>query len=220
MKKDLWKDQFERIQRYAVRIRRYISFVPYDRPADFFVDDVHAFFVEVHSFKDWLKNDPSYTDYDGSEIESFITSKFELSLCADLANGKKHLQCTTRKGTSITGYHLRYIIEAILTPDGDCERQIAVSSRRKAPSKVSGEGGDFTIIPSTKDLDKTKADWLKNGFAQEDIEFIMYVDIEHEGKGLDYDDGIADFADDVIDLWYEFIKDRRPGFNRSPQPEF
>lgn len=203
MEKDIWKEQLERIKRYAERVRSVIYYVKYDRPADFFVDDVHAFFVECHSFKDWLINDPSYDDYSKREIENFVTCNFELALCADVANGKKHLVCHNRRNRNDPRALLRYCIEAILTPEGDPERQVNVGIK---PS-------EFTISPNTKGLDETRAQWLDQGFAQDDIEFCMYVDIECEEKLLDYSDGIADFADDAINLWVEFIRRRRPGFS-------
>ena len=204
MENDIWIEQFERMKRYASRVRQLIYQVTYDRSANFFVDDVHAFFVECHSFKDWLRNDKSFTEYTNREIEAFVSQNYELCLCADIANGKKHLVCDNRRIKHIPeSQHLRYGIEAILTPDGDPEQQVVVSCLDEA----------FTVSPNTTGLDDTRDSWLEQKFNQEDINFLMYVDIKRAGKLLDYDDGIADFADDVIELWAKFIQKRRPSFD-------
>ena len=195
MENDIWIEQFERMKRYASRVRQLIYQVTYDRSADFYVDDVHAFFVECHSFKDWLRNDKSFNEYTNREIESFISENYELSLCADVANGKKHLVCHNRRNKHDPKSHLRYGIEAILTPDGDPEQQVVVSSRHE----------EFTVSPNTTGLDAIRDSWLEQKFSQDDINLVMYVDIERDGDMLDYGDGIADFADDVIALWAKFI---------------
>lgn len=54
-------------------------------------DQMHAFFVECYSLKDWIKNDISEEDLD-ENVENFINKNVCLKLCADIANGKKHLE--------------------------------------------------------------------------------------------------------------------------------
>jgi hypothetical protein len=55
-----------------------------------------SFFEAVHHLKDWLRNDPAsgITKADG---ESLIDGSPMLKLCADLANGSKHLVLTTTR---------------------------------------------------------------------------------------------------------------------------
>ncbi len=56
-----------------------------------YADDVtNAFFLFCYHLKDWLINDTSIKA-NLKDIESFISSSTALSICADLANGSKHL---------------------------------------------------------------------------------------------------------------------------------
>lgn len=66
------------------------------------LDTTLSFFEAVHHLKDWLRNDPSsgITKADG---DSLINRSPMLQLCADLANGSKHLVLTTtRTGDKLT----------------------------------------------------------------------------------------------------------------------
>jgi hypothetical protein len=57
-------------------------------------DDFYAFFVICYHLKDWLKNDPAVRQRlpdIGKIVEAFVDEKLPLRLCADLANGVKHL---------------------------------------------------------------------------------------------------------------------------------
>jgi hypothetical protein len=66
------------------------------------VDATQSFFEAVHHLKDWLGNDPSsgVTKADG---DSFVNASPVLQLCADLANGSKHLRLTrSRTGDTST----------------------------------------------------------------------------------------------------------------------
>jgi hypothetical protein len=66
----------------------------HDRESDAYQDDVYAFFVTCFHLKDWLKNDPA-ASASASDVESFVADSAALSICADLANGSKHLVLTT-----------------------------------------------------------------------------------------------------------------------------
>ena len=60
------------------------------------VDAVQSFFEAIHHLKDWLGNDSSsgMTKADG---DSLINGSRNLQLCADLANGSKHLTLTSSR---------------------------------------------------------------------------------------------------------------------------
>jgi hypothetical protein len=67
------------------------------------LDATLSFFEAAHHLKDWLGNDPSsgITKADG---DSLISRSPMLKLCADLANGSKHLVLTsTRTNDKSTG---------------------------------------------------------------------------------------------------------------------
>jgi len=94
-----WQEQFERVQRYQLRIAELAKGRPFDRPAAWFRDDIFTFFVECHSFKDWLVNDSAFLSSKRTkEKDTLVTKHIEqsdvLQVCADIANGKKHYTLT------------------------------------------------------------------------------------------------------------------------------
>lgn len=60
---------------------------------DVAIDTVLSFFEAIHHLKDWLVNDPM-SGITKNEAESLINRSPMLRLCADLANGSKHLSLT------------------------------------------------------------------------------------------------------------------------------
>ena len=55
------------------------------------VDNVHAFFICCFHLKDWLKADRSVDAVVRKAAEDFVNANVFLKLCADLANGSKHM---------------------------------------------------------------------------------------------------------------------------------
>lgn len=72
---------------------------------DVAIDTVLSFFEAIHHLKDWLENDP-ISGITKDEGDSLINRSLMLRLCADLANGSKHLKLTRSrtgdKSTDIT----------------------------------------------------------------------------------------------------------------------
>jgi len=68
------------------------------------LDRVLSFFETIHHFKDWLRNDPK-SGVTKTDVHAVIDSSLALQLCADLANGSKHLKLTNSQtgdlGTTI-----------------------------------------------------------------------------------------------------------------------
>ncbi len=60
------------------------------------VDTVQSFFEAAHHLKDWLGNDPS-SGVTKATGDSLINASPVLQLCADLANGSKHLVLTSSR---------------------------------------------------------------------------------------------------------------------------
>lgn len=97
-----WEDQWKRVQRRLDSVRAIYS----GRAAgtESAIDDVQSFFECIHHLKDWLGNDSAsgVTKADG---DALINSSATLEVCADLANGAKHLMLTSSRtgdpGTSI-----------------------------------------------------------------------------------------------------------------------
>jgi hypothetical protein len=54
-------------------------------------DDFYAFFTTCFHLKDWLKNDPLVPKPVRKRAENLVNDKRSLGVCADIANGVKHL---------------------------------------------------------------------------------------------------------------------------------
>jgi hypothetical protein len=95
-----WEWQWTRVQNRLKEVRAVYS--GREGGTDAALDTALSFFEAVHHLKDWLGNDPSsgLTKGDG---DSLINRRPMLQLCADLANGSKHLVLTsTRTGDMAT----------------------------------------------------------------------------------------------------------------------
>jgi hypothetical protein len=55
-------------------------------------DAIHTFFQNCYHLKDWIKNDPNSLFRE--KVEEFVSASNNLSLCADICNGSKHLKLT------------------------------------------------------------------------------------------------------------------------------
>lgn len=89
-----WRSQWARVQRRLDDVRA--VYTGQAGGTDAAIDAVQSFFESVHHLKDWLRNDPSsgITKHDG---DSLISGSSVLQLCADLANGSKHLKLTSSR---------------------------------------------------------------------------------------------------------------------------
>jgi hypothetical protein len=89
-----WQSQWERVQRRLDDVRAVYT----GRPGgtDAAIDTVQSFFEAVHHLKDWLRNDPSSGINKAAE-DKMISRSLVLQLCADLANGSKHLKLTSSR---------------------------------------------------------------------------------------------------------------------------
>jgi hypothetical protein len=86
-----WQMQWARVQRRLDDVRA--VYTGRAGGTDAAVDTVQSFFEAVHHPKDWLGNDPS-SGVTQAAGDSLINAKPVLQLCADLANGSKHLALT------------------------------------------------------------------------------------------------------------------------------
>src|SRR5262245_63804391 len=96
-----WQDQYDRMSRWHQRISK-------PRRVDFnLIDDCDAFFANAFHLKDWLQADTTLpreireVRKRGKErstvVEDYLEGNLWLRLCADLANGSKHMVLTKRK---------------------------------------------------------------------------------------------------------------------------
>jgi len=80
-----WREQYDRMRRFYARVSE--STTVDDR----LVDDFHAFCIFSYHLKDWLQADLSVDAQIRNRVEEFVSGNLWLGLCADLANGSKHL---------------------------------------------------------------------------------------------------------------------------------
>jgi len=85
-----YPEQLERVRRWYRRFSEISEGRLHDRPSDFYQDEVYAFFMNCYHLKDWIKNDPTRPSL-AAKVESFITASRDMSMCADICNGNKHL---------------------------------------------------------------------------------------------------------------------------------
>ena len=86
-----WAEQWARVERWFARFGEINAGRTPNSESDYYQDEAYAFFQNAHHLKDWLKNDPS-SSASARDIETVIDSSTNLSLCADLCNGSKHLK--------------------------------------------------------------------------------------------------------------------------------
>jgi hypothetical protein len=95
--------QYDRVIRWYRRYQEHYSGTTHGKSIDEDCDDVLIFFIFCHQLKDWLVKDTEMPKHD---IEKFINENECLSICADIANGIKHLGIDEGR-TSRSGQDLR-----------------------------------------------------------------------------------------------------------------
>ena len=86
-----YREQLARTRRYYERFKKLNDGKAKEPPSGASMDYSYAFFQHCYHMKDWLRNDPAYTFHSDKEIEDHISKSRELSICADICNGSKHL---------------------------------------------------------------------------------------------------------------------------------
>ena len=95
-----WQSQWRRIQIRLNGLRAVYSGRE-DGNFDASLDKVISFFEGVHHLKDWLQNDLS-SGIDKEACEDLINDHKCLKICADLANGSKHLRLSNARTGDLT----------------------------------------------------------------------------------------------------------------------
>jgi hypothetical protein len=83
-----WQSQWARVQRRLDDVGA--VYTGREGGTDAAIDTILSFFEAIHHLKDWLGNDPS-SGVTKANGDSLINGSPVLQLCADLANGSKHL---------------------------------------------------------------------------------------------------------------------------------
>jgi hypothetical protein len=93
-----FREQLARTRRYYERFKKLNDGKAKEPSSEANMDDIYAFFQNCYHLKDWLRNDPAYTFHSGKEIEEHVNQSRELSICADICNGSKHLSFDPKRG--------------------------------------------------------------------------------------------------------------------------
>lgn len=125
-----WREQYDRMKRRHARIAE--ATVVDDRH----LDDFEAFFVCCFHLKDWLKADRSVNNAVKRAAEELVNTHEWLRLCADLANGSKHLILKTWRTDGMA--HLDKTTWVVIAPD-------ALPSDEN--EERSGRGIDYLEVP-------------------------------------------------------------------------
>ena len=148
-----YQEQIARTKRYYNKLKR-IS----DGSQDVLIsketeDNIYAFFQNCYHIKDYLKNDSAYRKHTNQQIENYINSTFELSLCADICNGLKHLSLrTTRSGSApkIGGKKITLTVNQPVTGDAT---ETTITSKLEIKIQHAGDEYDAFDI-ATKAVEK------------------------------------------------------------------
>ncbi|WP_250030339.1 hypothetical protein [Paractinoplanes maris] len=107
-----WREQYDRMIRSRGHLAEVVTgsgshVVDSDDARDILV----YFYMNAYHLKDWIKNDPATSSAAGS-VEGFVGATAALRLCADLANGVKHLKLTrqTKTGDSQTSFSSQSVV--------------------------------------------------------------------------------------------------------------
>ena len=122
-----WRSQWLRVHRRLNGVRDVYAGAP--GGTDVAIDAVLSFLEAVHHLKDWLGNDP-VSGITKAEGDSLINRSLMLRLCADLANGSKHLSLTSsRTGDKSTDIARNDV--AVLAGTGTAAHRFYVQSGNK-----------------------------------------------------------------------------------------
>jgi hypothetical protein len=123
-----WQSQWERVQRRLDDVRAVYT----GRPGgtDAAIDTVQSFFEAVHHLKDWLRNDPS-SGISKAAGDELINESLVLRLCADLANGSKHLMLTTSRSGDLSTTIARNDVTVFVGTGTSAHRFYVASARRE-----------------------------------------------------------------------------------------
>ena len=86
-----YQEQYNRLNRWYIRFKEINDGKIHNTPSEYYQDDVYAFFMNCYHLKDWIINDTAAASV-ANNVENYINNNPELSLCADICNGLKHLR--------------------------------------------------------------------------------------------------------------------------------
>jgi hypothetical protein len=109
-----YRAQLDRARRFLERVQ---STEP-RRDVDY-QDDVWAFFQNCWHIKDWLEHDRRVPEVVRDSVKKAAYKSRVLRVCADVANGTKHLKLTRRDGKRVRARAVHRWTNTEMTPGGD-----------------------------------------------------------------------------------------------------
>ncbi|GAF92517.1 unnamed protein product [marine sediment metagenome] len=104
---ETYKDQLNRVNRWYSRFHEIHHGSIQEKSAEYYVDEVYAFFMNCYHLKDWIQND-MVLEVNAQEVENFINVNTELSICADICNGLKHFHRKSSRSNIDPGFAERH----------------------------------------------------------------------------------------------------------------
>ena len=123
-----------------------------------------------------------------------------LAVCADIANGHKHLVCDCRRTgkedfRSQSKPDVSYSI--VVEHQGDCTDQDLLVELREM-----GGGTGNTADDANRVLNR----WLELGLEPKSLFIQIWVDVGHETADVVYDWGQTELLSHVCELWEDFVR--------------
>jgi hypothetical protein len=102
-----WREQYERMLRSHAKLKQVTS-GQHNIGSDDARDAMMHFFQDAYHVKDWLKNDPNVS----VDSEAAVRASVVLEVCADQANGGKHMALNhlARHGAAPTAQNVAIMI--------------------------------------------------------------------------------------------------------------
>jgi hypothetical protein len=153
-----WREQFERLQRSHARLSAIANgreFASSDEARDALV----RFFQDGWHLKDWIANDPA-ANVDSAAVEAHVGNTQVLMLCADVANGTKHLGLDPK-------YRPRTGDVATALTSQDVTVRPAPAGSRTLPRPalhawcVTSGGQQYDAVPLAGDVVREWRQWLE-----------------------------------------------------------
>lgn len=132
-----WREQYDRVKRWHDRLPK--------SSAEHQIDDFYAFFTCCFHLKDWLKNDSTIDPTRGPAAEALVNTNEARMICADLANGSKHLALTKHVRVDATA-HVHKMEWVFVEPD------VMAEDPKRGIDLISHYAGQERRPPTPKSL--------------------------------------------------------------------
>lgn len=106
-------EQLTRVKRWYERFSQVDRGRKHDMDAEFYQDEVYAFFLNCYHLKDWIEKDDSVGPEAKRKVSKFIGTNEDLGLCRDICNGIKHLKLKNGPTPELRGRKLTVVVGGV-----------------------------------------------------------------------------------------------------------